>query len=1253
MAAEPWTPSPVRRVLLEPVNFFYGFGNTKYASLFRETYQASQKVLLLGFGDLRNALATAQDWASQPNTKLQTLELVLNDVSLLNVARGVLLAHLVESLNPSKEDDICFLWGVWYCLKLPAAWRLRLQEAISQLSQGAGAEEALRHWVPREADMQAVLKVFQQWAGSSTWPSVPKLESARWEHLRSFWGKKLEKGKLTAAEMEAAIQNQAGALVASAMSIGHPDWSVRESQGLSADLETYFRTGSIYPSAVSAATDAPDREGGGWEVNPTLLDLDTGAWSLHYGSSPFLSYFPLGPEAKPKELAQPYGLTQACLGVLTSMVRGWQACRAERSLSMHFMLGDALQLCQYGLEAESFSVVDTSNLADHVGLLNVLTCVPRVLQRSPYARLFTGTMTWPTAARRLAGYLEMALGVDPRLFPTIFGLRLLNDPKQEGRQFPHNLLSSAGMRDVSDTLEWMPAVQPSLKPQLQVEEAIGSCRGGDLVGALRSLCKRCCAERKQGSKPSGERCALQLPSTLTLLCLLGEVAQRVEGIVPLAAAVGGRDLEPDWRLLADHTARLVDLPPSYRIQWDALCCWACSDTLRQAEGRQGSLRADRPWVASADLQVAPLFQEVLHNGGTPLILAELASVAGQAGLTPNLSAMMAAMATDFKRFLHPMDVASYAYKSHRLQLLLPPDEPSRPLAPSVAAAPGNGSCGSTTNGGGPAAIAAAGAAAAKLSPGVSLRSITETADCWEVVLGFDPGMGPLSSSGLRVEFKGLPATGWGSSHTVKLEFSNPKAAAELPFAWPVDAKKYHVKVSRGKREVHLSLTKNSVWPLDKAWLPRVTVDGLKVIPSGEDSSLGIHLSSMFSAPENQRKAQNGGAGSGDTLFDVKETLQILFVRHSQGHQAHQLYGGAYSEQRQEAALSVFTHSLLALPDGRPLLHVSYVDHVVADEVLATPSQRERGGERFMRVLSHAGKSGHSNTVSCTPQEIDAIRVLLARNSLQLQVPSWQRILLDLPSEWNASFLLPLYSDYIAEKQEADDFVGLMGELRMGNNSTPPRQLRSMPATASEPRAREASPAVAGSSRSARTRQGRNTAQQQQQQPRRRASQQPRHMPPLQQQEEQQQLLALARNMKERGNAFFKQGQYRAAADQYLAGGAFCFEQAQGERTTAGAVEWGGLALDFSNNLAMALLKVAEAPGTSRGEAKAALQQAETACSSALEVDPANPKALYRRAQARLRLRKPQLALADLQKLPESSDAAVERLREQVKDALRP
>jgi hypothetical protein len=54
---------------------------------------------------------------------------------------------------------------------------------------------------------------------------------------------------------------------------------------------------------------------------------------------------------------------------------------------LRFWLGDALAMCQSDdVEGGACSVVDTSNLADHVGLLNVLACVPRVLQHSPYAR---------------------------------------------------------------------------------------------------------------------------------------------------------------------------------------------------------------------------------------------------------------------------------------------------------------------------------------------------------------------------------------------------------------------------------------------------------------------------------------------------------------------------------------------------------------------------------------------------------------------------------------------------------------------------------------------------------------------------------------------------------------------------------------------------------------------------------------------------------------------------------------------------
>jgi hypothetical protein len=131
---------------------------------------------------------------------------------------------------------------------------------------------------------------------------------------------------------------------------------------------------------------------------------------------------------------------------------------------------------------------------------------------------------------------------------------------------------------------------------------------------------------------------------------------------------------------------------------------------------------------------------------------------------------------------------------------------------------------------------------ATLSAGITLLRVAETAQAWEVVLGFDPGMGTLSSSGLSVQFPGVPPAG-GCSHTVKvrgcssplqlrlydgrvpcrpspglvgeggrrhraahprcahaaqLELSTPVASVELPFSWPVDSQGYRIKVWAGR-----------------------------------------------------------------------------------------------------------------------------------------------------------------------------------------------------------------------------------------------------------------------------------------------------------------------------------------------------------------------------------------------------------------------------------------------------------------------
>ena len=126
--------------------------------------------------------------------------------------------------------------------------------------------------------------------------------------------------------------------------------------------------------------------------------------------------------------------------------------------------GDALALCTSGLPPEmSFDVIDTSNLSDHIGLLNVLVCcAPRlkvyvqlyirytigmklisirscsilfgsdkVLKyrfcRPNTSLLFTSSMLWGGGCENVEEYYNKCVGVPFQLLPTVLGLKLAVD----------------------------------------------------------------------------------------------------------------------------------------------------------------------------------------------------------------------------------------------------------------------------------------------------------------------------------------------------------------------------------------------------------------------------------------------------------------------------------------------------------------------------------------------------------------------------------------------------------------------------------------------------------------------------------------------------------------------------------------------------------------------------------------------------------------------------------------------------------
>lgn len=313
--------------------------------------------------------------------------------------------------------------------------------------------------------------------------------------------------------------------------------------------------------------------------------------------------------------------------------------------------------------------------------------------------------------------------------------------------------------------------------------------------------------------------------------------------------------------------------------------------------------------------------------------------------------------------------------------------------------------------------------------------------------------------------------------------------------------------------------------------------------------LSQHLATMFSHPEREAKSRGAmlsAAVPGLTaVYDLKESVQALFVRTFQGHVMHKLICTASCDPAEPDVTLFVHHGMRRLPDGRPLLHVPYVDHTAAARTFPTMASRHAPFARFGKVMRRCGDRTPTNQVSCTPDELQLLRLLLARNAGALQPPRWQRRLLELPSEWGASFLVPLYSDYVVEADQAEELIDRLPQLLREQQARHGAQ--AAPAGSA---GGGSVPASSGSSASA-SRGGGGGG-----------------WVPL----DAAQMAAAAD--KEAGNRLFKAGDWAAAAERYSrAAGALA---AGGAGQGSGAPAAPQLLLDCLNNLALALVRQAEA-----------------------------------------------------------------------------
>eukprot|EP00898_Chlorokybus_atmophyticus_P005528 jgi/Chlat1/5977/Chrsp4S06295 len=254
-------------------------------------------------------------------------------------------------------------------------------------------------------------------------------------------------------------------------------------------------------------------------------------WQVHYDSNPFKAYVPitLAEEEAAVKSGSSTPLADVSVKRLAGLVKGFQ----QRGLRIALWVGDALLLCLTELPSNMlFDAIDTSNLADQVGLVNLLACVAPRLKRHSNALRHTSTMTWSSAGSTFKEYFERAVGIDPKLFPTIFGLKLATDTSLTRKSTtPLPLLRYGGIPHEDRMLECSPAgltntssFLPSPTP-LTLWTQPEACA---LVKALRSLQDKC-IRLHVVMFPDGEGCVLKAVTPITYAIIVKHLSKRLAG----------------------------------------------------------------------------------------------------------------------------------------------------------------------------------------------------------------------------------------------------------------------------------------------------------------------------------------------------------------------------------------------------------------------------------------------------------------------------------------------------------------------------------------------------------------------------------------------------------------------------------------------------------------------------------------------------------------------------------------------------
>ncbi|GMH37423.1 hypothetical protein BSKO_05296 [Bryopsis sp. KO-2023] len=990
-----WFWNPSKKIIYGDRFLWYPIGNTPARNLFEGLGPAASSALLLGCGDVRNVLESCR----QSKSAGKKLAFALNDFNSSTIARDVLLLTISDQIDASNVGDVDFLWGVWYNLRLPEEHFSRLRKVVNEILDANGE---VKPWLKIAGrDWEVVEMVYRSWlVDGASLPDVDDVQELRKERMLESLNKGQPEGlgQHGWEEWIHSLQDPSLSNVRDASLRGR----VTEECGV------YVETGSI------SRDDPGDAEN--FLPNVTLLHPESRRWLNHYGSSPFPAYRHV---VSDKNLRDAGGLVKACQRRLQEWVVALQTRTRLESPTVEVSLhcSDALEFCLCGEVSRSFDVIDTTNLADHVGLLNLVVCAgPRLTNRLG-SRLCTSTLTWGFYTENLRDYVDKALSFNSKFAPTILGLRLMTN--LEKGKAPDEMLFG-GMGHDERRLEWQP--MPPLSAPINVDDELirQTIQSGKkipqqpepcAVGVQLARIVRTCCFLPLG-KDSSEKCGLRLSSPTTLALLLKNMDSRCV-METSGGALSGSFTEwcvkycASFGLEAEKVARLMDPRRGGLVEVRGQLC------------RDRMLAA---MVTNTPIVRVGLVHRSLWEKSTNIELINNAlAVDLEARKSPDMS------------LVHVIDNASVD-DAINVRFLLPEDhgleasewevvliDLDRPLGITVHSYASLESMEQVAFNPpvhlGIEGIERGGAGADKT--GTRIASFKEYGDRFVVRISYD-----LSMQGSKIFTKFDQANSGEPSLSMELGFrSESDQTLKIDFPSPVKPRDAKFKRRRSNQVIECVFPKSSVFPVTAAGAPEL-ID-LESLPDHDDEAeLCVKMGTMFSIQElmfkfKDKQSKDNTAVSGDPFYDLRNTIQILFVSLlKDGKRVHHFYNSQEQARAgDEPLLSlVVLGSIKRMEDGKPAILVSYMDDAdVKSRMKARRFDPQRFAVRFRSVVEEFGGKG-DNMIFVGEEEVKLLRKMLAENSARVKPSRWQAKHVKDDSEWQPSFVKPLYPENIKTAQ---------------------------------------------------------------------------------------------------------------------------------------------------------------------------------------------------------------------------------------------